>query len=95
MNVFIKNFKDFRDYHDQWGYCMGWAFSLCDYLTNMGDCPDYWEFKQSPIGPDLSDFKYQIIYELNYEKYRFGEMIEFSRFLYKLRGFLKLAGKDY
>jgi len=96
MNPFMKEYRLFGDDGDKWSACMGWACAVCDYLTDICLCPEYWDFTQSPFGADKEDLYYKIIVEMIDNNHAtIEDLLLFSDILYKYRILLKNAGMDY
>ena len=75
---------------DRWGHCAGWVFSLCDVLTDRGECPEYWQFQQSSMGSDKDSSQWEVL-----NAYDNRSLLKFSKILYRYYRLLKFKGLDY
>lgn len=76
---------------DEFGWCQGWRFALCDYLTfEWGE--DVPEFRPALYGPNEDAHEYQELTEI-----RPGpeECWYALRILDRYREWLRIAGRDY
>jgi hypothetical protein len=80
-----------HDPYDQFGWCQGWRFALCDFL--------YWDqgetvpgFRPGFNGPDIDSFEYSQLTCSDYttEQAEYALMI-----LDRYREWLRIAGEDY
>lgn len=80
-----------HDPGDQFGWCQGWRFALCDYLTSeWGEhVPG---FRQGAGGPDGDAYEYEELTEIRPGP---DECWYALRILDRYREWLRIAGKDY
>ncbi|AWN05329.1 hypothetical protein SEA_IBANTIK_100 [Streptomyces phage Ibantik] len=76
---------------DEFGWCQGWRFALCDYLTSVWG-EDVPEFRQGAHGPEEDAYEYQALEDMQPSP---GECWYALRILDRYRVWLGLAGKDY
>lgn len=99
-NIFVQIYNT-HDNYDKWGNCSTWAFALCDFLTDMEKetdkklCPDYWEFRQSPLGSNSDEIEYQEIKTAIENDTTLEELLKFSDILYRYYNLLKKHGYNY
>lgn len=80
-----------HDPGDQFAWCQGWRFALCDYLTfEWGEyVPD---FRPSPMGPEEDAYEYEELTEIQPSP---DECRYALRILDRYREWLRIAGRDY
>lgn len=79
---------------DSWGQCMAWLFAIADEIHFNRDnleVPEPWGFRPSPMGQCKDD---DGLVELLADADE-GALITFANQLWRLRGILKAAGRDY
>ena len=81
-------------FYDGYGVCMGWIFSICDYIESVLEMPTPadWQFRQSPFGPDTEASEYQILVDLAPD---INQLMPVALILLRYKALLKAAGKDY
>lgn len=78
---------------DAWGSCMGWLFSVADYMADQEiDVPDDWGYRQAMAGPDRTTPEFEALADLAPSE---ADLLTFGGMLWRLRAIIKAAGRDY
>lgn len=85
------------DMADGWGTCMGWLFSMCDYLYEHGDYEaDGFlrkvQYQCGAFGPACEGYEYEAICEIAESP---ETVLHVARILHRWSEMLRASGKDY
>ena len=88
----LKQEFNMVDDGDPWGNAMSWWFAIADELEGNRElsCPDHWEFRMSPLGPENDSYQAAIVNE-----YSDAVLIRFGNVLCRYVQFLKYKNMDY
>lgn len=97
-NPILETMRDTFDGGYSWGSTMEWWFAIADVITEIdpSQVPSDWEFRQSPLGPDIWGFAYQaIVRTMRNEGATLETLLHAGTVLTRYAAQLKLAGVGY
>jgi len=81
------------DTGDPWGLSMGWLFAIADYLSEWGEVPAEWGYRQGYGGIDESAYELEAIRELASDDWQ--SVLSVGNTLHRWTEKLREQGKDY
>jgi len=88
----LAEYRLIGDDGDGYGTCMKWFFAVANELDRRNlICPDHWQYRPSPFGPEKPEDYEQEICSQATEK----ALIAFGNMLERYYRLLKAAGMDY